>query len=366
MYIHTISILFRTKIVLFACILFSKLTFAQTNESPYSPYISYSDFNAVTPSEKSLLDLQELYSRMLIAREDYREMNQVRWNDVFIDMSELEKALEETEEKIFRLQAHVHSITYAEHDGTPTDFEFLSLLEEIKVFVLLKNEFDGMLTQRDRLYEITTSEVQENLQLKLELRKLSSRIPQIQKDLEWRARIIKNKIDRYAAHSHLDPRNLSPIELAKASYNLHVIMEMALESQKLMPARSLFSRLFQPAPTPEFIPAISPHLLDLFYLEFNSNNPKSPILNPASRIKEFEDQLLRIRGEKYVTQEMKFTPQNGYQEAAYFFARLRDTSVDSKIYDVLERDSLADYKDLILGNDSTAFTLAACSKYFTK
>lgn len=358
--------LYSGQLLLLLSLITSKTAFAETHESPYYPYISYSDFHAVTSAERLLIDSQELYSRMAVVKDEYRGMNQVRWNYHFIDLSELEKAMDEVEQKIFKLQADIHSITYAEHDGLPTNYELLALLEEIKIFAKLKIELDNMIQQREALYEITTTEVQENLQLKLKLRELSSAIPLARKKLEWRARIIKNKIDRYSSYAHLNRNVLISTELAKASYNLHVIMEMALEAQKQIPPRSFLSRFFQPPPAVEFVPALSQQLLNLFYLEFESNDPKLPILSSKNRIKEFEDQLIRIRGQKYITQEMKFGPQNGYQEAAYYFARLRDISVDERIYQITERDSLTDYQNFILGYDPDVLTSESCAKYFTK
>jgi hypothetical protein len=303
---------------------------------------------------------------MSVAKDEYRGMSQVRWNDHFINLIEFERAMDKIEKLIFQLQAYAHSVTDAEHNGLPTIFELLALTKEIETFAKLKNELNNMIQERDTLYEIRTTKVQKNLQLMLKLRELSAAIPKARKTLEWRVRIIKNKIDRYSGYAHLNRNVLEFIEGVKVMYNLEIVMEMALESQKKIPSRSFLSRLFQPSPEIEFAPALAPQILDLFYLEFEVNDPKIPILSSKNRIKKFEDQLLRIRGQKYVTQEMKFSPQNGYQEAAYYFARLRGASVDSRVYQITERDSLAKYQNFILGTDTNISTTESCTKYFTK
>ncbi len=376
-------IILRIFVLLLLCAnLYSSFVLASTDrpQSPYEPFINYEDIGASSGVRMKLLDLNETLARMQAARNFYKGYNQIKWQNEFIDRDVFEQELEKTEEELFKTQLVELGINKEEHNGKPSNFEVLAIIKEITLLKQLLFELEELIRQRDQLYQETTNEVQHTMQKKLQLRGASASIPQDIRSIESRLHILKIKIDRLTAWAYGDPTLLMTYELTKVSYN-EVVLAVAIEKadHKLSKNPSGFFKFFI-KPEIAFAAPILPKALDLLYLEFDLNDSSYRNLNAKDRLLEFEEKLKELQGPRYETVEMRFIPQNGYQEAAYYYARVRKAPIMRGLHNIHNRDDLREFQEITLDYQTKEIELPAyfkrthligsahaqCAKYFIK
>ncbi len=312
------------------------------------PFIDYKIQKATSGARMRLLDLNEALARLIVAKNFYRGFSQIKWRNEFIDRETFQQELEKIEEELFRAQLIELGINKEEHSGKPSNFEVISLFDEINLLKKLLFELEALIYERDLLYLEITTEVQENLQKKLQLREISSAIPENIKAIESRVHILKVKIDRILPWAFVDSKLLATMELLKTQYNEFLLL---IGLEKIDRLRSQVpSGLFKFFSKTQIVISkpLIPQAIDSLYLEFELNIPSEKNLNAKDRISNFESTLKQLKGPTYSSIEINFQPQNGFQEAAYYYARVRHAPVIQALYKIQNRDDLREFQELVL------------------